>query len=249
MHVPSNWYESFFYGVALDLWRQAVTPEQTRAEVDFLVKTFGGATGARLLDVPCGNGRHSLELAARGYKMTAVDLAEEFIEEARSSGEPVGSRVDWVHSDMRSLPWESEFDGAFCVGNSFAYLDYDGTRAFLAAVSRALKPGSKLIVEWGTAAESIISTFQARRWYEVADILMLIDNHYDVRESRLKTEYTFVRGGKVEKRKSSQEVYTVAEVRRMMREARLEVLELYGSPDEQPFQLGSPRLILVGRKQ
>jgi cyclopropane fatty-acyl-phospholipid synthase-like methyltransferase len=61
-----------------------VTPEQTRAEVDFLVKLLGGAPKARVLDVPCGNGRHSLELAARGRRMTGVDLAEEFIEEART---------------------------------------------------------------------------------------------------------------------------------------------------------------------
>lgn len=248
MDVPSNWYESFFHGVALDMWRQAVTPEQTRVDVDFLVKILGCETGVRLLDVPCGNGRHSRELAARGFKMTGVDLAEEFIEEARRSGEPAGGGVDWVHGDMRNLPWETEFDGAYCFGNSFGYMDHDGTRAFLAAVSRALKPGAKFIVEWGTAAESILAAFPTRRWYEVGDILMLIENHYDVTESRLKTEFTFVREGKVEKRKSSQQVYTVAEVRRMMREARLDAVQLYGSTEEEPFQLGSPRLILVAQK-
>ena len=52
MTVPSNWYENFFHGVALDLWRKAVSPEQTQSEADFLVKTLECASGSRLLDVP-----------------------------------------------------------------------------------------------------------------------------------------------------------------------------------------------------
>ncbi len=55
--MQSNWYEKFFYGVAVDLWRKAVTVEQTRVEADFIIKTLRPASGARLLDVPCGNGR------------------------------------------------------------------------------------------------------------------------------------------------------------------------------------------------
>lgn len=246
--MQSNWYENFFYGVALDLWRGAVTPEQTRAEVDFLVKILGVAPNARVLDVPCGNGRHSLELAKRGHKVTGVDLAEEFIEEARNSGKSAGADIEWVLSDMRKLRWNAEFDGAFCFGNSFGYLDHEDTRIFLAALSRALKPGAKFVVEWGTA-EAILPAFLARRWYEVGNILMLIDNRYDVSHSRLQTEYTFVRDGKLEKRNSSQAVYTVAEVGRMLQEAGLATVELYGSADREPFQLGSPRLILVAQKQ
>ena len=57
--MPNNWYETFFEGVTLDLWRKAMSPEQTRLEVDFLAKKFAFPPAARILDVPCGNGRHS----------------------------------------------------------------------------------------------------------------------------------------------------------------------------------------------
>src|SRR2546426_10944425 len=69
-----GWYKNFFYGVALDLWRKAITPEQTRAEVDFLVKTLRPPEGARLLDVPCGGARHSLPLSAPGFRVGGVEL-------------------------------------------------------------------------------------------------------------------------------------------------------------------------------
>src|SRR5712692_1728772 len=85
MTIPTNWYEDFFHGVALDLWRKAIRPEQTTAEADFLVNVLQREARSHLLDVPCGNGRLSLELARRGYRVTGVDIAEEFIEEARAS--------------------------------------------------------------------------------------------------------------------------------------------------------------------
>src|SRR2546423_9107797 len=83
MRVPSNWFEEFFHGVTLDLWRKAVPTEQTKGEAEFLNKNLGCEPGARVLDVPCGNGRLSFELAQRGYQVTGVDISEEFVEEAR----------------------------------------------------------------------------------------------------------------------------------------------------------------------
>src|SRR6266480_2189897 len=85
MTVPSNWYENFFHGLSLDLWRKAISPKQTKREADFLIKVLQCEKNSHLLDVPCGNGRLSLELARRGYRVTGVDLAEEFVEEARSA--------------------------------------------------------------------------------------------------------------------------------------------------------------------
>src|SRR5882762_7709685 len=87
MTVPSNWYENFFHGLSLDLWRKAISPKQTKSEADFLAQLLECKADAHLLDVPCGNGRLSLELARRGCRVTGVDISEEFIEEARSAAE------------------------------------------------------------------------------------------------------------------------------------------------------------------
>lgn len=108
--MQSDWYKHFFHGVALDVWRRAVPPEQTREEADFLEKTLELAPGARLLDVPCGNGRHSVELASRGYRPTGVDIAAEFVREAQARAAS-GLQVEFLLGDMRHLPWQSEFDG------------------------------------------------------------------------------------------------------------------------------------------
>ena len=89
--VPSNWYEHFFHGLALDLWRKAISPKQTKSEADFLVKVLRCAKDAHLLDVPCGNGRLSLALAARGYRLTGMDISKEFVDEARAAASALNS--------------------------------------------------------------------------------------------------------------------------------------------------------------
>ncbi len=246
--MQSNWYEHFFQGVALDVWRKAVPPEQTRAEVEFLEKTLELAPGARLLDVPCGNGRHCLELVARGYRTTGVDIAEEFIREAQAHAAKSALQAEFLLGDMRNLPWPSEFDGAFCFGNSFGYLEHAGTVQFLSALSRTLKPGARFVLETGMAAESILPKLQERGWMQLDDILFLSARRYEAAESRLYIEYTFVRDGKQETREASEQVYTAAEIRRLLEQAGLSTLALYSSLDQQPYQIGSPRLILVAEK-
>src|ERR1041384_7228468 len=112
--MQSNWYEEFFHGLALELWRTAVTEEQTEAEADFIAGILDLPAGARILDVPCGNGRHSIELAKRGSRMTGVDLCDEFIAEARQAAGIGDLNIDWIRADMRSVSTLADFDGAFC---------------------------------------------------------------------------------------------------------------------------------------
>jgi 2-polyprenyl-3-methyl-5-hydroxy-6-metoxy-1,4-benzoquinol methylase len=140
--AAANWWKDFFQGIALDFWRAAVTDEQTRAEADFLERQLWVSSPAKVLDVPCGSGRLSLELAARGFDLTGVDIAAEFIDEAKTSAAARGLQIEWHNRDMRELTWEEEFDAAFCFGNSFGYLDDEGNADFLKAVARTLKPGA-----------------------------------------------------------------------------------------------------------
>src|SRR2546429_8069256 len=99
MNIPSNWFEDFFHGVTLDLWRKAIPPSQTNAEADFLAVHLNCQSGAHVLDVPCGNGRLSFELAKRGFRVTGGDISEEFIEEARATNATSASDVTGPPAD------------------------------------------------------------------------------------------------------------------------------------------------------
>jgi SAM-dependent methyltransferase len=243
-----RWFEGFFEGIALEVWRRAISPEDTRREVDFLASALNLQHGARILDVPCGLGRHSLELASRGFRPTAVDFSAAMISEARSAAAAAHLGIDWRHADMRELPWTAEFDAGFCLGNSFGYLDPAGTKEFLAAASRSLKPGARFVLDYGMSAESILPRFRAREWTPIDDILFLEENHYLMAESCIETTYSFLRDGKTETRTGLHWVFTIREIRALLREAGFEPLALFSSTDREPFVVGSPVLILVAEK-
>ena len=260
MPIPSNWFEDFFYGVTLDLWRKAVPREQTKAEAEFLNNNLGCEPGAHVLDVPCGNGRLSFELAQRGYQVTGIDLAEEFIDEARAAiqsividppatagGTDINALLDFVLGDMRSIEGQSVYDAAYCFGNSFGFMEYKDMEKFLSGVARALKTNARFIVETGMAAESVLPDFEEQSCHEIGDITMTIKERYNAEESCVDSEYIFERNGTIESRKAKHWIYTAAEIQRMLKRAGFEVLNCYGSLECDPYKLGSRELYVFAQ--
>jgi len=245
--MQTNWWENFFHGVALDFWRAAINDEQTRAEADFIQKQLRLTASARVLDVPCGNGRLALELARRGFELTGVDISAEFMDEAKRNSSAAGVDIDWHERDMRNLPWTNEFDGAFCFGNSFGYLEDNENSEFLQAVSRSLKTGARFVLDAPAIAECILPNFQPSRSFEIADISVSIEHRYDHEQGRMFNDFTFTRNGVEDKRPSSQRVYTYRELTALLRDAGLEVVEGHSSLTEEPFSLGAERLLIIAR--
>lgn len=255
MSVPSNWYEDFFHGVTLDLWRQAIPPKQTKAEADFLIKTLHCRPGAHVLDVPCGNGRLSFELAKRGLSVTGMDISKEFIDEARAStaklADSAAAKVspNFILGDKRAIEGEHVYDGAYCFGNSFGFLEYSDMEKFLKGMARALKPGSRFVVETAMAAESFLPDFEEQTCHQVGDITLTTKERYNAAEGCIDSEYILERDGQSESRLAKHWIYTAAEIQRMLRRAGFEVLDLYGSLKFEPYQLGSQELFVVSEVQ
>ena len=222
MNVQMNWWETFFEGVAVDMWLQAVPLEHTIRETDRLEKLLGVAPGSEILDVPCGGGRLSLVLADRGYRMTGVDWSSQFLDHARSS--PGSDRVRWEKRDMRDLPWPGKFDAAFCVGNSFGYLDDEGNAAFLRSVRAALKPGGRFVLETPMVLENLLEHLQPRPWWKAGDVYLLVENRYDPASSRLEIEYTFSRNGTIEVRRGSHRAFAYRELMALIEAAGFTVI-------------------------
>ena len=205
MTQHTNWFESFFEGVAVDLWLKAVPPDVSAREADGILRLLDAREGAEILDVPCGGGRLANELSERGYRVTGVDLSAEFLGHARAA-DPA-QRVNWEHRDMRDLPWPGRFDGAFCVGNSFGYLDDAGNAAFLRSVRGALKPGARFVLETPMVLENLLGHIQPRAWWQVGDMYLLVHNQYDAHRQRLDTEYSFIANGRVDVRHGEHRAY------------------------------------------
>ncbi len=249
MAAASDWWKTFFNGTMAEGWLQAMPEEQTRLEADFAEQVLEVRPPARLLDVPCGGGRHAHALAARGYQMTGVDISPYFLSAARARPVADGGQLRWEQREMRDLPWPAAFDGAYSLGNSFGYYDDEGNAGFLRAVAEALKPGARFLLDTSYLVEGLLPGLQERAWYQWGDFLTLADRRYDIAEGRLHVEYTTIHGGKTEKWAMSARLHTYREVRALMEAAGFTDLKGYGSLAREPFQLGSRQLLLVGTKR
>jgi SAM-dependent methyltransferase len=245
--MPNEWWEDFFSGIVLDFWKEVFDEPHTKAEADFLVELLGVSPGSAILDVPCGEGRLSRELASRGYTLTGVDRSDDFLNEARATAARQGLNVRWEHRDMRDLPWQTEFDGAFCFGGSFGYFEDDGNLHFVHAVCRSLKPGARFVMEIGISTETLLPRLLSREWTRFGDFLLLEENHYDHVKGRLNTDYTIVRNGQSVTRSGSHRVYTYHELTRLLECSGFTHIQSFGSLAGDPFGLSSPQLFLLAQ--
>ncbi|HYV38356.1 MAG TPA: methyltransferase domain-containing protein [Gemmataceae bacterium] len=248
--MPNEWWwQTFFTGTATEFWLKATTPDQTRQEADFIQQILQVAAPAKLLDAPCGGGRHSLALAERGFRMTGVDISSDFLAVAKSEANRLKLDVDWHQRDMRTLPWRSEFDGAFCFGNSFGYYDGNGNAEFLQAVSIALKPGARFVLDTSYVMEVLLPILREKEWYQVGDILVLSNRRYDHVESRLHVEYTWIRGGTCEKQAMSARLHSYREISDMLAATGFAEVQGFASFAMEPFKLGANRLLVTAVKR
>jgi SAM-dependent methyltransferase len=120
--------------------------------------------GESILDLCCGTGRHSLELARRGHRVTGVDWTRAYIERARAEAAAVHLDIEFIQRDVRSLDMRERFDCAINMFTSFGYFesDQDNLR-ILTSVRDALKPGGRLLIET-EGKEVMARDFREREW-------------------------------------------------------------------------------------
>ena len=249
MTARPDWWKDFFSGLIVEFWQNVMPADATRADCDFFEKSLSLAPEARVLDAPCGHGRFALELTRRGFRVTGVDISQDFLAAARADAAAEGLVVAWRQSDMRDLPWQGEFDAALCAGNSFGYFDDAGNAAYLAAVARCLKPAGRFLLESGWVAESQFPNFRSERDIDAGGVHFEGRNIYDPANGRVENQYTVTKGTTIERRTASHRIYTVSQLLAMCRAAGFEGFECFGATDGAPYRLGSPRLLLVARKQ
>jgi 2-polyprenyl-3-methyl-5-hydroxy-6-metoxy-1,4-benzoquinol methylase len=143
-------WERFFDGHAPEYMGNVFT-KNTLAEADFLIRELGLPKGSAILDVGCGTGRHSIELARRGYRMTGVDISSGMLTEAKKAAIQAGVEVEWIRADAARFGSEKQFDAALCLcEGAFGLLNADDDPlehelSILKNVNRAIKPEAKVI--------------------------------------------------------------------------------------------------------
>jgi D-alanine-D-alanine ligase len=181
-HLPSEWWRTLFNSLYLETDGDVVENDRnTEQEIDLLVRSAGLEPNDRILDLCCGQGRHVLELAKRGFKhVTGVDRSRYLVRLARKRARQRGLSVSIHEGDARKFRLS---DGTFhCVtilGNSFGYFDREeDDMAVLASVKRALSSSGTLVMDL-TDGDWMRRNFEPRSWEWVDQ------NHFVCRERGL----------------------------------------------------------------
>jgi D-alanine-D-alanine ligase len=167
VHVRSDWWQTLFNSLYLktdaDLLDDA---ELTKKEVDLIVSILGLVPDKKILDLCCGQGRHVLELARKGFtNVEGYDRSQYLIRKARTRAQKENLQVKFREGDARKLPYLSDtFDLVTILGNSFGYFDSSfDDRKVLEEIFRVLKPGGRIFIDTSDG-DYTKKNFQPRSW-------------------------------------------------------------------------------------
>src|SRR6202521_2062303 len=183
----SEWWRSWVGPGYLALYDDYLA-ERTPGEIDRLEALLALRPPLRILDLPCGQGRHSIELARRGYDVTGVDLSPYMLGVARERANATGARVRWLAGDMREPLAGHRFDVVLNLFTSFGYFEEESDdRRVVRAAASMLDPGGRFLLEV-INGQRVMGTFHEREWFTVGQTAVMEQRSLDVPMHRMVVE-------------------------------------------------------------
>ncbi len=248
--VRKEWWASAFDSHYLREYEPLFDLVSDRAEVGRLIEILGLPVGARILDVPCGQGRHAHLLAEAGYDVIGLDYSKHLLDIAKKRG--TGPTLKYVSGDMRKLPakWTSRFDAVVNLFTSFGFFAHPREDAqVIREFARVLKPGGVLI--WhGGSRDGVMARFLSKDWWTTSDgTLIAQERSFDPLSGVLTVQSQWKRGVRQGTRAHRLRLYTATRVAELCATAGLIVEETYDGWRARPLKRTSSEMLLVARKE
>lgn len=248
---------SFFGPGYLNEYGPMLTAERTIAEVEFFTEIAGLSADnpRRILDCPCGHGRHAVLFAEDGHSVVGVDINPSFVGRAADAALSYGLDQDSVSfqvGDMRRLDFKEEFDVVMNLFTSFGYFADEADNVdSLESLVAAVKFGGLVIFDLMNR-ERIVHRLQEKDAHKQADgTPVLIERSFSLLDNRLsETRTRFGKRGRPTEHSINLHLYPLAEFANMLMEAGVFIETIYGNYTvNEPYAADSRRMIVVGRRE
>lgn len=246
----SSWYVDFFRNDYLAVYDHQFTAERAEKEVEFAVQALQLKPGSRVLDLCCGQGRHSVLLAKHGFHVTGIDLNPDYLELSQKAARAAGVKVETIAADMREIPFQNHFDAIVNMYSSFGYLESEAEDLrVLTSAARALKPGGRLLLDM-LNREWAVANYIQNDWHAGSDGTLYVERRdLDLATSSMHVSFTIV--GPDGRRRDSIghhiRLYTLTEITSLLHRVGLSVNAVFGSFDNEPYGISTRRMIVLAR--
>ncbi|HXG65555.1 MAG TPA: class I SAM-dependent methyltransferase [Blastocatellia bacterium] len=210
---------------------------------------LAGFQGGAVLDLCCGPGRHSVELARRGIQVTAVDRTEYLLNKAKERAAASGLTIEFIQEDMRRFVRPGAFALALNLFTSFGYFDKKGEDLqTLRNIYESLQPGGALLMDI-MGKEIVARGMQLTASSPGPDGSLLVERH-EIFDgwSRMRNEWILIKGEKARSFKFHHTLYSGQELKILFESAGFAEVSLFGDLAGSEYGWEASRLIVVGRK-
>jgi SAM-dependent methyltransferase len=247
----STWYVDFFRDDYLGVYDHLFTADRAEKEVAFAEQALELEAGARILDLCCGQGRHSVLFAGRGFQVTGLDLNPAYLELAQQSARAANVALETIAGDMRQIPFQDHFDAIVNMYSSFGYLESEAEDLkVLESAAKAIRPGGRLMLDM-LNREWAVANYIQNDWHSGGDGTLYVERRdLDLATSRMHVTFTIVgpHGGRRDSAGHHIRLYTLTETTRLLEQVGLNVTAVFGGFDAEPYAIGTRRMIVLAKK-
>jgi SAM-dependent methyltransferase len=244
------WWEDLFNDDYLRTCEK-LTEEQIAREVDFVEDSLGIERGGAVLDLACGTGRHTIELARRGYEVVGFDLSLAMLARAGEDAQDHDAKVNFVQGDMREMTFEEQFDGVFCWNTSFGFFEEEKNALVIDHIHRSLRAGGLFLLDV-INRDFLIRQSPSLAWFEGDGCVCMDEMSVDFITSRMKVKRTMMLDdGRSREIEYSLRVYSLHELGKILHDHGFKVCEVSGRVATPGVFFGneSPRTIILAEKR
>jgi len=244
-----RWYEdeSFWKTFAPTMFNQERL-DVTAEEIDQIIELLDIEKDTKILDLCCGIGRHSLELARRGYSIVGVDLTEEYLAKARKQAESEGLNIEFVKNDIRRFCQIESFDMVINMFTAFGYFEdpLDDKRVLL-NIHCSLRQGGKLIMDMA-GKEVVAKVFSEREWRDQNGDIFLRESKISQNWLWCENKWMMLENSKLQEFNFGHRIYSAVELSGLLTDCGFSSVSIYGDLTGTDYDHNAKRLIAVAQK-
>lgn len=244
--MMEDWWKTTFKETYLSAFEPLYSERRTRKEVDFLVSVLRSKKKDPILDVPCGAGRHSIELARRGFtNITGIDFSRTLLHSAEARARSMNLPVRFHRDDVRHLRLKRRYKDALVLGNSFGYFSDVDNERFIGNIARCLKRGGHLLLDLPNSV-GMMRHLEARQRVAIPQGSVLAENSsFDPLTLRINLQWTVLQRRKRTILSGTLRLYTFPEMNLILQQHGFQVKKLFGSLHGGSYSIDTPRMVTL----